>query len=506
MNFASEIFGNRQTLLWFLDYRIEQRLRPYEEALDWFLSGLFRAALPWDWRQGWHAFVADQSAQGRITVPQSVREMEVWIEGWAGFCGLLPRRVEQTAAAGTRSDELPGSVYIPLPPGLPMRQRIAAARARDAVAHKRRYEFYEERNRQVLVARLAAEPTPAGDEESQQTPTIVLPLPAEYRTKEQIALANAWEELERLRYRRIQEERTRQLREVQRAYGALLRRGYNKERRHDPGRRLSEDPIGIAGDSSKLSPQVENAATNATDLSSLRERAKPFEYVAGAIQLPAGLTAPVINSVRANKSFFPEIASFFSFGWQAVPSQFTGTFRGKVRQLCDEVGVVQIHRSIVHYTGGLPTDLLLEFANSFDWSLDKGIPYPHQAGKNTIVNPSRNLVDFLREAGGTGDVGHSGFFTDSPGLEMVHYTGSPVLYLQQDFELHFVCLRGLEKGATYGGVKWGHTFTLTNPAVNWTNISDYEFSSYHDQIFGPPSEIWKSIYRRATASPKSLGF
>ncbi len=261
MDFERQFELNRRALLDDIDRRIVVALRPYQEGLDWFLADLFRARLPADWRRRWHAFVADQSAQGRITVPQSVREMEVWIEGWAGFCGLLPR----TAAAGTRSDELPGSVYIPLPPGLPMRQRIAAARARDAVARKRRYEFYEERNRQVLEAQREGGPTPAGEEETPQTPTIIIPLPAGYRTKEQIAIANAREELERLRYRRIQEERTRQVREVQRAYGALLRRGYNKERRHDPGRRLSEDPIGIAGDPSKLSPHLENAATNATD-------------------------------------------------------------------------------------------------------------------------------------------------------------------------------------------------------------------------------------------------
>ena len=59
MMFASQIFGNRQALLNHLDYRIEQRLRPYQEALDWFLSELFSGVLPSDWREQMRSYLDD---------------------------------------------------------------------------------------------------------------------------------------------------------------------------------------------------------------------------------------------------------------------------------------------------------------------------------------------------------------------------------------------------------------------------------------------------------------
>ncbi len=97
MDFERQFEYNRRALLDDIDRRIAVALRPYEEGLDWFLADLFRARLPADWRRRWHAFVADQARQGRITEPHSVREMEAWIESWARFCELLPVATGQLA-------------------------------------------------------------------------------------------------------------------------------------------------------------------------------------------------------------------------------------------------------------------------------------------------------------------------------------------------------------------------------------------------------------------------
>ena len=90
MDFARQIEDNRRALLDDIDRRIAADLQPFADALDWFLATLFRSILPVDWRQQWHNFVADQAAQEFFVEPASVRELEDWIEHWAGFCGLLP--------------------------------------------------------------------------------------------------------------------------------------------------------------------------------------------------------------------------------------------------------------------------------------------------------------------------------------------------------------------------------------------------------------------------------
>jgi hypothetical protein len=103
-----------------------------------------------------------------------------------------------------------------------------------------------------------------------------------------------------------------------------------------------------------------------------------------------------------------------------------------------------------------------------------------------------------RSLGATGEVGKGAFFEDNPGFYAVHPVGSLVFSMQYDFEFHFVCLRGLEKGATYGGVKWGFKFKLTNPGVHKVPdvLADYTFTSYATKINGPPSNIWVQIYRQ----------
>ncbi len=121
MDLARKILENRRALLDDLDRRIEDALKPFARALDCFLATLFQARLPADWRQQWHAFVAEQAAKEFFVNPQSVRELEEWIEAWARFCGLLPleeSRIEDAQSkANASSDESKNPTKYPSVPG-----------------------------------------------------------------------------------------------------------------------------------------------------------------------------------------------------------------------------------------------------------------------------------------------------------------------------------------------------------------------------------------------------
>jgi hypothetical protein len=97
MDFTRQIAARRRRRLENIFRRIEEALQPFAYALDWFLATLFSGRLPSDWRQQWHAFVAEQAALGFTVLPQSVGEIEDWIEAWARFCELLPITESQAA-------------------------------------------------------------------------------------------------------------------------------------------------------------------------------------------------------------------------------------------------------------------------------------------------------------------------------------------------------------------------------------------------------------------------
>ncbi len=110
----------------FADYHYAVRARYNEQlglvsdAINGWIDGVLREPLPDDWREQFGAVLDKQAAQGRQVIPESVRELEEWIEGWATEYGMLPtdpprehaarwwRRAEpsryvQTTAAGTQT-------------------------------------------------------------------------------------------------------------------------------------------------------------------------------------------------------------------------------------------------------------------------------------------------------------------------------------------------------------------------------------------------------------------
>ena len=120
------------------------------------------------------------------------------------------------------------------------------------------------------------------------------------------------------------------------------------------------------------------------------------------------------------------------------------------------------------------------WVNSYDWKIDNNngvtLRYPKQ---EFVVNPGGAI--------------HYGSFTDTPGLDASWLfgsgrfpDGSQIKLLKQDFEVHIVCLIGLERGAVYGGVRWGDEF-------EWYN-GNYHFSSYASQMT-EPSQEWMDLWK-----------
>jgi len=88
--YVREWEDRRRALVNELLLSIEHALQPFANSLDAFLAELFCARLPSDWRERWHAFVAEQAELGFHVDPESVRDLEDWIEQWAAYCELLP--------------------------------------------------------------------------------------------------------------------------------------------------------------------------------------------------------------------------------------------------------------------------------------------------------------------------------------------------------------------------------------------------------------------------------
>jgi hypothetical protein len=98
MSFSSLIEHNRRQLVFDVFRRIEKFLEPFEASLDTFLVTMLASQLPADWREQWHAFIAEQKATGFTVLLESVRQLEAWIEAQAKRRGLLTER-EKTQSA-----------------------------------------------------------------------------------------------------------------------------------------------------------------------------------------------------------------------------------------------------------------------------------------------------------------------------------------------------------------------------------------------------------------------
>jgi hypothetical protein len=97
VDFSRQFIYDNEDIVRDLKHDIESRLRSYWDALTWFFGELFKARLPNDWREQWHAVVAEQARRGYITDPQSVRDVEEYIAAWAKYCELEPKEEPEAA-------------------------------------------------------------------------------------------------------------------------------------------------------------------------------------------------------------------------------------------------------------------------------------------------------------------------------------------------------------------------------------------------------------------------
>jgi hypothetical protein len=116
LDFSSQIEDNRRALIADVLRRLEEQLWPFHYALDAFLAQLFKAVIPHDWREKFHAFIAEQKAKGFKIAESSVSELETWIEAWAKDCKLWPEEMVEQFAEDEIDDESESTFIISVVP------------------------------------------------------------------------------------------------------------------------------------------------------------------------------------------------------------------------------------------------------------------------------------------------------------------------------------------------------------------------------------------------------
>ena len=240
--------------------------------------------------------------------------------------------------------------------------------------------------------------------------------------------------------------------------------------------------------------------TMARDAATPRRVAKKFEYVPGAVEFyPLPLGRPIQGHDEP-----PEgqggLYSDFSFTWRVNPMAFWTTIGGKKCQTCTKVGIMQIYKNSYRANAGYGVPFLSPFLtemfkNDSGFNLDKKNPYP---SGGIIDNPGLNFRQSEYDDGTipTTIAGNTARYHDSPG-SIINNIFVQTDQLTQSFELHFVCLAGAEKGATYGGIEWWHQFTI-NALPTKYELSGYDFKYSSDaiEIRGPSKTNgdWQRIW------------
>ena len=189
-------------------HQAELELQRFAGALELWVNELLSQRLPTDWREQMHSYLDKWHARGFEVAREHRPILENHIAGWAKLRGSMP------------------AIEEPNPP--------------------------------------------KSDTPEKASSTVYIPLPADYPTSDKIATAMAWESLQRLLFEELQADRTRQVRGVQRAFGALLRRRTLAQARAD--RRLSASSSFVDGFVAGLMA-LRAAATGSADDIATRDEA-----------------------------------------------------------------------------------------------------------------------------------------------------------------------------------------------------------------------------------------
>lgn len=253
------------------------------------------------------------------------------------------------------------------------------------------------------------------------------------------------------------------------------------------GRFVARDPIGLNGGDINYYRYVANQAPNQADPTGTRSPAARFEYVPNAVEWPAGILPPGPSAMPG------PLSSSMQFFIEAVPKEFEWVLGARgMRYTCWKIGFVQITKlrtDICRPFIALPIPYLfpgihLTVSGTHDWKVDGGIPYSGDwIDPRVVVIPKGQRGDQLR-------------FNDNPGgLWPTYWDGTLIELLLQRFEVHLMCLSGPERGATYGGARWGHRFTWT-PGFGGTEVPDYTIHRWATKLDSGPSEEFKEIVRK----------
>lgn len=132
----------------------ERDLWEFTESLYEFCDRLVQPRLPDDWRARLDAYLDEQEPKGFQVLPEHRPPLLQWVPKLEQYY-RRQRAKRQRQLAAKSAAQSGATIVLELPPGYPTPDELAAARARDAIARQQRHAIYEERHRQVLVARRA---------------------------------------------------------------------------------------------------------------------------------------------------------------------------------------------------------------------------------------------------------------------------------------------------------------------------------------------------------------
>jgi hypothetical protein len=98
---------------------MERESREFLDPLEGWVNNLLQRNLPPDWRERLESFLAPWEAEGFRLTPESVRNLQAWIEAWAEFRGLLPVKTAAMASAtATTGADAPRPFVIHVTPNV----------------------------------------------------------------------------------------------------------------------------------------------------------------------------------------------------------------------------------------------------------------------------------------------------------------------------------------------------------------------------------------------------
>ncbi len=134
--------------------------------------------------------------------------------------------------------------------------------------------------------------------------------------------------------------------------------------------------------------------------------------------------------------------------------------------------------------------------NSLHPFLDGGTPY-----LDHWIDPTKSQFPTNSNPAISG-ITQTLMFQDEPGYNTgdIWWTGQQIHLLVQTFETHLVCIKGVEKGAIYGGFQWGHSFSMKPDHYLGNTINNYNVNRWCTPM-NSVSPVFRRVVSRALGLP-----